>query len=46
VDLGPISVLVTPARYRGSGFLLAGTVTPQTLEQAASQLSDLETTSP
>lgn len=42
VDLGPISVLVTPSRYRGSGFLLLGTVTPQTLEQAGAQLADLE----
>lgn len=45
VDLGPISVLVTPARYRGSGFLLMGTVTPQALEQAAAELIDLEPTS-
>ncbi len=42
VDLGPISVLVTPARYRGSGFLLLGTVTPQTLERAATELATLE----
>ena len=42
VDLGPISVLVTPARYRGSGFLLVGTVTPEALEQAAVELAELE----
>lgn len=35
---GPINVLVTPARARGGGFLLAGTVTRQTLQQAATQL--------
>lgn len=44
VDLGPISALVTPGRYRGSGFLLMGTVTPQTLEDAAAELVDLEPT--
>ncbi len=46
VDLGPISALVTPSRYRGSGFLLMGTVTPQTLEGAAAELADLEPTFP
>lgn len=44
VDLGPISALVTPARYRGSGFLLMGTVTPQTLQDAATELVGLEPT--
>ncbi len=42
VDLGPISVLVTPERYRGSGFLLVGTLTPEALERAAVELADLE----
>lgn len=42
VDLGPISVLVTPERYRGSGFLLVGTVTTEALEQAASELATLQ----
>ncbi len=46
VDLGPISALVTPPCYRGSGFLLMGTVTPQTLEDAAAELVDLEPTFP
>ncbi len=35
---GPINVLLTPPRPRGGGFLLAGTVTRETLEQAAEQL--------
>ncbi len=42
VDLGPISVLVTPQRYRGSGFLLVGTVTPEALEEAGDELATLE----
>ncbi|MGB5937254.1 MAG: hypothetical protein WBG36_07010 [Ornithinimicrobium sp.] len=42
VGLGPISVLVTPERFRGSGFLLVGTVTPEALEQAGSELADLQ----
>ncbi len=42
VDLGPISVLVTPERFRGSGFLLVGTVTPEALEQAGRELADLQ----
>lgn len=41
VDLGPLSILVTPERRRGSGFLLAGTVTPQTLDRAAAEVADL-----
>ncbi|MGB3764383.1 MAG: hypothetical protein WA966_14305 [Ornithinimicrobium sp.] len=41
VDLGAISVLVTPERFRGSGFLLVGTVTPHAVEQAAVELVDL-----
>lgn len=41
VDLGPISVLVTPPRYRGSGFLLIGTITPEALEEAATELATL-----
>jgi hypothetical protein len=43
VDLGPLSILVTPERRRGSGFLLVGTVTPQTLDRAASEVADLRT---
>jgi len=42
VDLGAISALVTPERYRGSGFLLVGTLTPRALEQAAAEVADLE----
>lgn len=42
VDLGPVSVLLTPERPGGGGFLLAGTVTPQTLEDAAAELVDVE----
>ncbi|MGB3593143.1 MAG: hypothetical protein WA994_03150 [Ornithinimicrobium sp.] len=41
VGLGAISLLVTPERFRGSGFLLLGTVTPEALEQAAVELVDL-----
>ncbi len=41
VDMGAISVLVTPERFRGSGFLLVGTVRPEALEQAAVELIDL-----
>jgi hypothetical protein len=36
--LGPISVLLTRIPGRGGGFLLAGTVTPETLTAAAQQL--------
>lgn len=38
--VGPISVLLTRVPGRGGGFLLAGTVTPQTLTAAAAQLAD------
>jgi hypothetical protein len=37
LPVGPIGLLVTPRRLGGS-FLLAGTVTPQTLQRAASEL--------
>jgi hypothetical protein len=37
--VGPVGLLITPGRGRG-GFLLAGTVTPETLQQAAAQLLD------
>lgn len=36
--VGPINVLLTPPRARGGGFLLAGTVTRETLQRAAAQL--------
>ena len=36
--VGPINVLLTQFPGRGGGFLLAGTVTPQTLAAAAGQL--------
>lgn len=36
--VGPVSVLLTRFGGRGGGFLLAGTVTPDTLVQAADQL--------
>ena len=36
--VGPISVLLTRVPGRGGGFLLAGTVTPETLTAAAAQL--------
>ncbi len=36
--VGPVSLLVTPGRRGRGAFLLAGTVTPQTLERAASEL--------
>jgi hypothetical protein len=42
VDLGAIAALVTPPRYRGSGFLLVGTLTPEALERAAADVADLE----
>lgn len=38
--VGPISVLLTRVPGRGGGFLLAGTVTPQTLTAAAAQLRE------
>ncbi len=40
--VGPVGLLVTPGRLdpngQGGGFLLAGTVTPETLQRAAAQL--------
>jgi hypothetical protein len=38
--VGPISVLLTRIPGRGGGFLLAGTVTPETLTAAAAQLQE------
>jgi hypothetical protein len=38
VPVGPVELLITPYRGRGGGFLLAGTVTSETLEQAAAEL--------
>lgn len=38
--VGPISVLLTRVPGRGGGFLLAGTVTPETLTAAAAQLQE------
>lgn len=37
--VGPVSLLVTPGRSGRGAFLLAGTVTPETLEQAATELT-------
>jgi outer membrane lipoprotein-sorting protein len=36
--VGPVGVLITPFRGRGGAFLLAGTVTSETLRQAATEL--------
>jgi hypothetical protein len=36
--VGPIQLLITPPRERQGGFLLAGTVTAETLQQAATEL--------
>ena len=36
--VGPVSILLTRFGGRGGGFLLAGTVTPETLTRAAAQL--------
>jgi hypothetical protein len=36
--VGPVGVLITPFRGRGGTFLLAGTVTSETLQQAAAEL--------
>ncbi|HEX6757005.1 MAG TPA: hypothetical protein VF086_01125 [Propionibacteriaceae bacterium] len=36
--VGPVGLLITPFRERGGAFLLAGTVTSETLEQAAAEL--------
>lgn len=38
LTVGPLSVLLTPSRRGGGTFLLAGTVTPQTLATAAADL--------
>ena len=38
--VGPITVLLTRLPGRGGGFLLAGTVTPETLTAAATQLQE------
>ncbi|MGI3785812.1 MAG: hypothetical protein ACRYG2_34125 [Janthinobacterium lividum] len=38
--VGPIGVLVTRVAGRGGGYLLAGTVTPETLTAAATQLQE------
>jgi hypothetical protein len=38
--VGPVSVLLTRLPGRGGGFLLAGTVTPETLTAAAAQLQE------
>jgi hypothetical protein len=37
VPVGPVELLITP-RGRGSAFLLAGTVTAETLQKAAAEL--------
>jgi outer membrane lipoprotein-sorting protein len=36
--VGPVELLITPFRGRGGAFLLAGTVTSETLQQAAAEL--------
>ena len=38
VPVGPVELLITPYRGRGGTFLLAGTVTSETLQQAAVEL--------
>jgi hypothetical protein len=38
VPVGPVGVLITPYRGRGEVFLLAGTVTAETLRRAATEL--------
>ncbi|CAA9292439.1 MAG: hypothetical protein AVDCRST_MAG48-639 [uncultured Friedmanniella sp.] len=37
--VGPVSLLVTPGRFGRGAFLLAGTVTPEALERAATELA-------
>jgi hypothetical protein len=37
-SVGPVGLLITPRRERGGAFLLAGTVTSDTLQQAATEL--------
>lgn len=41
LPVGPMTLLVTADRGRGGGFLLAGTVTPETLLRAAGDLRSL-----
>jgi hypothetical protein len=38
VPVGPVGLLMTPYRGRGDSFLLAGTVTAETLQRAAAEL--------
>jgi len=38
VPVGPVGLLITPFRGRGEAFLLAGTVTAETLRRAAAEL--------
>jgi outer membrane lipoprotein-sorting protein len=38
VPVGPVGLLITPFRGRGEAFLLAGTVTAETLQRAAAEL--------
>ncbi|MBA3529209.1 MAG: transcriptional regulator [Propionibacteriaceae bacterium] len=38
VSVGLVGLLLTPDLGRGGGFLLAGTITPETLERAATEL--------
>jgi hypothetical protein len=38
VPVGPVGLLMTPYRGRGDAFLLAGTVTAETLQRAAAEL--------
>jgi hypothetical protein len=38
--VGPVNLLLTRFPGRGGGYLLAGTVTPETLAQAADQLQE------
>jgi hypothetical protein len=40
--VGPVGILITPYRGRGGTFLLAGTVTSETLQQAATELLERE----
>ena len=39
--VGPVTLLLTPGRWERGAFLLAGTVTPDTLERAAAELRAL-----
>jgi hypothetical protein len=38
--VGPVGLLITPFRGRGGAFLLAGTVTSETLQRAATELQE------